>query len=126
MTDKFDKLSIYDIEHKIKDDDGVEHTFNFKPLPFSDYAKGFDVFSKMSDLEGLEGKDIIKKLDKDTINSLIALEKTMVSNSYKDLDDNKVEVFVMSNVFELIDPLSQVIFKQTKLNPRQAQKVAKD
>lgn len=131
MSDKFEKLSIYNVDFKLTDDDGVEHVFTFKPLPFSRFADAFDFFMKFEsynkDSEGLsdeeKGKKFIELLDKESIKILSSLLYDMVTVSYPELSKDKVENFVLSNMFSLIEPLSNVTFRQAKSNPRKAQAV---
>lgn len=126
MADKFDKMSIYDIEWKTLDNEGVEQSFIFKPLPFLHYPKVYKLLNGMQSLkfeEGLSDEDKNKKLletitKNGLLEDLLSLEKIMVSNSYPDLKEDKVDLFVTSNVFSLMEPLFGVINRQEKTNPR--------
>lgn len=123
MADKWSKLSIYDVDFKLTDEDGEEHSFTFKPLPWADFPKAYDVFGKLerSGLFDADGDDdeafarqFFEKIDSALITELASVCKVMVSNSYTHLDDKVIEPFVMANVFQLIEPLSKIITKQSK------------
>lgn len=118
MSDKFEKLSIYDVDVKLVDDDGNEQVFTFKPLPFATYPRVYDLMSKFSELDAEDEKSFMKVLDKDTMKDLMEIELEMVQNSYPDMDKAKAEHFVISNAFQLIDTIVQLTFKQEKVNPR--------
>lgn len=113
MADKFAKLSIYDVDFKLKDGDGVEHTFTFKPLPFKDYPKLYDVLNSLSKLDGLDDeKQFFNKIESSDISKIAELEKAMVKKSYPDKRDEDVENFVQSNLFDLINPLIEANLKK--------------
>lgn len=115
MADKFAKLSIYDVDFKLTDSDGVEHTFTFKPLPFAKYPELYDALSGLSKLEDIsDEKSLFNKVDSDIIQKLIELEKAMVKKSYPDKDEAEIESFVQSNVFDLIEPLVESNFKKNE------------
>jgi hypothetical protein len=121
MNDKFERMSIYDVDFEMTDDKGEKVNYTLKPLPFKYYPKAFAIFSKFSEAKEGDTSNILQLLDEKAVQDLIDLEKVMIQNSYPDLEEKKVEYFVMSNAFELIEPLSKLIFKQSKLQPRQAQ-----
>lgn len=124
MADKFEKMTIYDVDVKMTTDDGEEVNYSFKPLPFKYYPKAFKVFSAFSNMkEGEDTSKLLEALDEQMIEDLSQLIKVMVSNSYPDLSEEKVENFVISNLFQLIEPLSRVVFKQEKAEPRKVLKV---
>lgn len=118
MSDKWEKVSIYDVDFKIEDSDGNEQVFTFKPLPFATYPKVYDLLSKFSEFDGEDEKAFMKALDEKTMKDLLSVELDMVLNSYPDMDKAKAERFVLSNVFQLIEPLVSITFKQEKGNPR--------
>lgn len=118
MSDKFEKLSIYDVDVKLNDDEGVEHNFTFKPLPFATYPRVYDLLTKFSELDADDDKAFMKALDKDTMRDLMDIELEMVMGSYPDMDKSKAERFVISNTFSLIETLVSLTFKQEKGNPR--------
>ena len=125
MSDKFEKLSIYDVDVKLNDNDGNEQVFTFKPLPFSTYPAVYDLLNKFSDMDADDDKAFMKVLDKETMKDLMEIELEMVQISYPDMDKGKAERFVIGNAFQLVDALVQLTFKQEKANPRkmaQAQK----
>lgn len=106
MADKFAKLSIYDVDFKLTDSDGVEHTFTFKPLPFAKYPELYDALSALSKLDGVEDeKEFFNNISSKDIAKITELEKEMVKKSYPDKNDDEVERFVQTNIFELVDPL---------------------
>lgn len=123
MSDKWEKVSIYDVDFKIEDSDGVEQVFTFKPLPFATYPKVYDLLSKFSDIDSTDGKAFINSLDEKTMNNLLEVELQMVMNSYPDMNREKAERFVLSNVFDLIDPLVGITFRQEKVNARKMQSI---
>lgn len=118
MSDKWDKVSIYDVDFKLVDNDGEEQVFTFKPLPFATYPKVYDLMAKFNDVSGDDEAAFMKALDEKTMKDLLDVELAMVSNSYPDMDKAKLERFVSSNVFQLIEPLVSITFKQEKGNPR--------
>lgn len=126
MADKFDKMSIYDIEWKTLDNEGVEQSFIFKPLPFLHYPKVYKLLNAMQSMKVDESlsdeqrkKKILEVITKDGLmEELMSLEKVMVSTSYPDLSEEKIDRFVTSNVFSLMEPLFGVINRQEKTNPR--------
>ena len=114
MADKFEKLSIYNVDFKIKDRDDLEHTFTFKPLPFSRFPEVFEV---VKELQGLSKKatsteEMFQYFTSEFIEKLAELEVAMVKRSYPEMDDDKVQGFVQSNLFDLVEPLVQTSFKQ--------------
>jgi len=119
MSDKFEKLSIYDVDMKLVDDDGVEQVFTFKPLPFATYPRVYDLVGKLNGLNTDDNEEsFMKLLDKDLMDELLNVELEMVLNSYPNMDKLKAEIFVISNSFQLIEPLIAITFKQEKANPR--------
>lgn len=127
LADKFDKTSIYDLDFKITDNDGEEQTFTFKPLPFKFYPKTYALIGKLQKLQGEKGLSdeeqiatLIDKLDEETVALLLELEKVMVEKSYPTMDEEKIELFVTSNMFQLMEPLIQLISRQEIVNPRKA------
>ena len=118
MSDKFEKLSIYDVDVKLEDDEGNEHNFTFKTLPFETYPEVYDLLSKFNNLDTDDDKAFMKALDKSTMKDLMKIELEMVQNSYPDMDLKKAQGFVVSNVLQLIDTLVKLTFKQEKGNPR--------
>lgn len=131
--DKFEKMSIYSIDWKSIDNDGNEQVFTFKPLPFQYYPKTYDLINKLKDLKVDEslseeeaGEEIMGRLNSSIVSQLVDLEKVMVSTSYPDLSEEKVELFVMSNAFNLMDPLLQLINRQETIAPRQAEAAKND
>lgn len=125
MSDKFDRLSIYDVDWKIVDADGKEEVFTFKPLPFKHYPKIYKVLGKFQSLkvdeslpEEEQGASFMENLDVGTIEELLELEKVMVKNSYPDYDDGKLERFIMGNMFELIEPLVKLMGRAEKYDKR--------
>ena len=131
MIDKFDRMSIYDVDWKTTDNDGEEVSFTFKPLPFSFYPKLYGLLNKLSDSgmmdkgEGLseeeQSKKFLSNLSPELVEELTFLEKEMVKNSYPDLTDDKVERFVTSNAFALMEPMMDLMNRQEKANPRKVQ-----
>ena len=117
---KFENVSIYDVDFELATDNGEIEHFTFKPLPFRLYPKAFGIFSKFSDMKTEDANDMLKVLDEKTLTELSAILKEMVARSYPDLSEDKVEIFVMSNLFQLIEPLSKLIFRQTQANKRKA------
>ena len=105
---KFSKLSIYDLDYKIKDKDGEEHTFNFKPLPFRFYPELFKILAVIQKYQGDDENALFQLLSDDSMASLLNLELEMVKNSFPDLSDEDAERFVSSNCFQLIEPLLMV------------------
>lgn len=131
MTDKWSKLSIYDVDFKLTDEDGEEHNFTFKPLPWSEYPKAFQVFNNLQEVgffnvsEDATEQELVnhffKCVNQKLINELADVCYTLVQNSYPDKDEGQVKNFVMGNMFYLIDPLSKVISRQSK-SKRKAEK----
>ena len=131
MSDKWSKLSIYDVDFSLTDDDGEEHHFTFKPLPWAYYPKAFDVFGKIEasglfeSKEDMSDEDFVrhffKSVSKDLVSELGEVCKIMVKHSYPDKKDEEIEGFVMGNLFSLIMPLSKVISRQGKQS-RKAEK----
>lgn len=126
MSDKFDKMSVYDYVWKTEDDDGEEQVFTFKPLPFKMYPKIYKILSELQDLkveDDSDGKEFLKVMtNKNLIEELLVLEKEMVLTSYPDLSEEKVERFVSSNVFELMTPLIALMSKAEKVDKRRTDK----
>lgn len=118
MADKFENLSIYDVDLKLMDDNGNEQVFSFKPLPFKTYPRVYDIIGKLTELKDVEGDDAFKSLDSKTMGELMDVQLEMVLNSNIGMDKRKAEIFVASNVFSLIEPLVSLTFKQEKANPR--------
>jgi hypothetical protein len=125
MADKFDKMSIYDTEWKSLDNEGVEQAYTFRPLPFKYYPKTYDLLNKLQELKVDESlseqereKAFLEKMNSDVIALLMELEKAMVKKSYPDLSEEKIELFVTSNVFLLMEPLLKLISRQEVIDPR--------
>lgn len=125
MSDKYEKLSIYNVDFKMEDSDGVEQVFVFKPLPFGSYPDVYDVMGTLADMEG-DGADAFKSIDRATMKKLMDLELQMVINSDVGMDLAKAQNFVASNVFTLIEPLMGITFKQEKGNTRKMEKAKKE
>lgn len=132
MSDKFDKMSIYDVDWKTVNNDGEETVFSFKPLPFKHYPKIYKVLGRLQDLnldgdEGLSEEDKSKKflssVSEDVIDELMSIELIMVKNSYPDLTDEKAELFVTSNLFQLVEPLVQLMGRAEKFDKRRVEAV---
>ena len=123
MSDKFEKLSIYDVDVRLIDDDGTEQVFSFKPLPFATYPAVYNLLTKFSDLDAEDDKAFMRMLDKATMKELLDIELEMVQTSYPDMDKAKAERFVVSNVFQLVDTLVQLTFKQEKGNSRKMEQI---
>lgn len=131
MSDKFEKMSIYDLDWKTTDNDGEEQTFTFKPLPFSYYPKLYSLLSKLSESgltemndelsEEARAKKFMEALSEDLVLEIVSLEKAMVKTSYPDLLDEKIDRFVTSNAFNLLDPLMNLMSRTEKVNPRRVQ-----
>jgi len=126
MSDKFDKMTIYDVDWKTTDNDGNEQVFTFKPLPFKYYPKTYDLLSKLQDLsEGVlpdeADEKLFEKISGDLVGELMELEKVMLINSYPDKTEQEIELFVSSNVFQLMEPLLKLVSRQDIVTPRQAQ-----
>ena len=47
----------------------------------------------------------------------------MVSKSYQELSEEKVELFVESNMFELLTPLMELMSRSDKRDQRKVQKI---
>jgi len=132
---KFEKMSIYDIDWKTTDNDGEEQVFTFKPLPFSSYPKLYGLLNKLSESgimdkeEGLseeeQSKKFLSSLSPELVEELTFLEKEMVKNSYPELTEDKVERFVTSNAFALMEPMMNLTNRQEKANPRKVAAVTK-
>ena len=80
MSDKFDKMSIYDVDWKSTDNDGNEQTFSFKPLPFKYYPKIYKVISRLQDLdfddslsEEDQAKQFMKNLDEELVSNIMEI-----------------------------------------------------
>lgn len=114
MADKFEKLSVYNVDFKIKDSDDLEHTFTFKPLPFNRFPEVFEVVKKLQNISKKAGntEEMFQYFTPEFITEVSDLEVAMVKRSYPEMDDDKVQGFVQSNLFDLIEPLVQTSFKQ--------------
>jgi hypothetical protein len=134
MADKFDSTSIYDLEWKTVDNEGVEQVFTFKPLPFSYYPKLYSLLNKLSEADLMSKKNVelpeeeqakkfMESLSEELVQELVGLEKSMVKNSYPALSDDKVEKFVTSNAFELLEPLMSLMNRSERANQRKAKAV---
>lgn len=123
--DKFEKHSIYNVTFKLTDEDGKEESWELKPVPWSLFPKAFKLIGKMSDLQGAEGEQDLKQLfatfDEDTVKELSEVEFAIVKNSYPEKSDADIQKFVMANMFDLIEPMVNLTFKQTKVDKRKAE-----
>lgn len=121
MADKFDKTSIFDVSFKMQDDEGVEQEFLFKPLMGEDFVKAFTLIAKLSEKD-LDSEDsVVKAFDENTLALLVDLETKMVSQSYPDLQKDRLSRFVASNCFQLIEPLTRAVMKVSKVEARRVQ-----
>lgn len=125
MSDKFEKLSIYDVDIKLKDEEGVEYNFTFKPLPFATYPKVYPLLGKLTgiDFDDKDAKKVFEKFDEETVELLSKIELEMVLNSYPDMELTKAQNFVMANMFDLIEVLVNLTFKQEKGNTRKMEQI---
>ena len=130
MSDKWKKVSIYDVDLTIVDNDGEEQHFTFKPLPWSHFAAAYDVIlgiqriqptgaDKMSEDEA--NNYLMANLSKELIQKMSEVLLAMVMNSYPDLDAKTAEGFVMANLFNLVGVLGDVVSRQST-NTRKAAK----
>lgn len=121
---KWDAVSIYDVDFDIEDSDGNKHSFTFKPLPWAYYPKAYNVLGDLSNsgimdiTEGLSSeeyaKEFFSKMSEKLITEFSAVCFFMVKNSYPEKDDASIERFVMGNLFALITPMSKLISRQGK------------
>ncbi|WP_298753000.1 hypothetical protein [uncultured Arcobacter sp.] len=133
--DKFEKHSIYNITFELENEDGTKDSFEFRPLPWKHFPKVFKVVQTMTELtdgmdeeekKNVDAKKLFSTFDEETTTNIIDLEKVMVSTSYPEKKEEDVEKFVISNMFELIEPLINLSFKQQKANPRKAEQGMKN
>jgi len=132
--DKWAKLSIYDVDFKITDEDGEEHNFTFKPLPWENFPQAFDTIAKIETMglfsqkdnmtEEEAAKEFLKAVNKEVLTDLSSICKIMVRNSYPEIDEKVINSFVMGNLFQLVEPLSKVLSRQSK-DKRKANKALK-
>ena len=131
--DKWKETSLFDIDWKTTTDSGEEVTFTFKPLLGKDFVKAFGLFNKLSDMpEQTEGetdeafsKRAMASMDEEFINKLYDVASTVVSRSYPDKKEDEVNAFVGANLFDLIEPISKLVIRESKRNPRKADSLGK-
>lgn len=124
MSDKWTKLSIYDVEFELEDADGEKHVFTFKPLPWETFPDAYQALHKLNESGfftehgDLPEEELLQKffqnINKELIKELSSVLKKMVENSYPDKDEDTINRFVMGNLFPLIGALMQVISRQSK------------
>lgn len=127
MTDdRWKNFNIYDITQDFEDNEGNLQSFTFKPLPWKDFPKAYNLVSKMGAVaKSGDEAEFIKRMDEEYMDEAIRICKLMVLNSYPEADESSIEGFVMGNVTELVDVLFRLITRQKK-NKRKAEQALKN
>ena len=96
---------------KIKNEDGTYDEIELKPLKMRYFPEFWSLFESFVDIDMQKeptAQDMVKAMNKKTIETLCNLMKTSLQETYPDAEEAMIEQFVSENFFELIDKFFEV------------------
>jgi hypothetical protein len=110
--DRLQKYITKEIPIKLKDENGVEETFYFKPMKMKEQLVAINLINILKKIKEKEKtQDIEEELNKEFIEISFDLFMSIVKRTFIGIDEDTAENFVSTNFYSLLSNLDNLMPK---------------